>query len=41
VQLPINKEVYLTILEELEEYGVVFNEKQMDYIGYNPDRIKL
>ena len=40
VQLPINKEVYLPILEELEEYGVVFNEKQMDYIGYNPDQVK-
>ena len=41
VQLPINKEVYLPILEELESYGVIFNEKQMDYIGYNPDQIKL
>ena len=40
VQLPINKEVYLPILEELEEYGVIFNEKQMDYLGYNPDRLK-
>ena len=40
VQLPINKEVYLPILEELEEYGVIFNEKQMDYLGYNPDRVK-
>ena len=40
VQLPINKEVYLPILEELESYGVIFNEKQMDYIGYNPDRVK-
>ena len=40
VQLPINKEVYLPILKELEEYGVIFNEKQMDYLGYNPDRLK-
>ncbi len=40
VQLPINKEVYLPILKELEEYGVIFNEKQMDYLGYNPDRVK-
>jgi saccharopine dehydrogenase-like NADP-dependent oxidoreductase len=40
VQLPINKEVYLPILEELEQYGVIFNEKQMDYLGYNPDRVK-
>lgn len=37
VQLPIRKEVYLPILEELEEYGVIFNEQNMPYFGYNPD----
>lgn len=37
VQLPINKEVYLPILNELEAYGVVFNEQTMPYFGYNPD----
>ncbi|MCI9845183.1 saccharopine dehydrogenase family protein [Flavobacterium pectinovorum] len=37
VQLPINKEVYLPILKELEEYGVVFHEETMPYFGYNPD----
>jgi len=37
VQLPINKEVYLPILEELESYGVVFYEQNMPYFGYNPD----
>jgi saccharopine dehydrogenase-like NADP-dependent oxidoreductase len=36
VQLPISKEVYLPILKELEEYGVVFNEKETEYFGYNP-----
>jgi len=41
VQLPINREVYLPILKELEQYGVLFNEKEMDYVGYNPDRIKV
>lgn len=41
VQLPINKEVYLPILKELEEYGVVFYEKQMPYFGYNPDKMHL
>ncbi|HSD14158.1 MAG TPA: saccharopine dehydrogenase C-terminal domain-containing protein [Flavobacterium sp.] len=35
VQLPLNKEVYLPILDELEEYGVVFNEKSVEYKGYN------
>ncbi|WP_268848018.1 saccharopine dehydrogenase family protein [Flavobacterium aestivum] len=39
VQLPIRKEVYLPILKELEEYGVVFNEQAMPYIGYNPDKV--
>jgi len=37
VQLPINKEVYVPILKELEEHGVVFNEQTMPYFGYNPD----
>lgn len=37
VQLPIKKEVYLPILKELEEYGVVFNEQTTPYFGYNPD----
>jgi saccharopine dehydrogenase-like NADP-dependent oxidoreductase len=38
VQLPINKEVYLPILKELEEYGVIFKEETMPYLGYNPDK---
>jgi saccharopine dehydrogenase-like NADP-dependent oxidoreductase len=37
VQLPIKKEVYLPILQELEEYGVIFNEQIVPYFGYNPD----
>lgn len=39
VQLPINKEVYLPILKELEGYGVVFNEKEVPYMGYNPKNV--
>lgn len=39
VQLPINKEVYLPILKELEEYGVIFNEKHVPYMGYNPKNV--
>jgi saccharopine dehydrogenase-like NADP-dependent oxidoreductase len=35
VQLPIREEVYLPILKELQEYGVVFNEQEMPYLGYN------
>lgn len=36
VQLPISKEVYLPILKELEDYGVVFREYEVPYLGYNP-----
>ena len=39
VQLPLNKEVYLPILKELEGFGVRFHEKIMPYVGYNPDKI--
>ena len=39
VQLPIRKEVYLPILQELEEYGVVFKEQEMPYLGYNQDKV--
>jgi saccharopine dehydrogenase-like NADP-dependent oxidoreductase len=35
VQLPIREEVYLPILKELEEYGVVFNEQIVPYLGYD------
>jgi len=36
VQIPITKEVYEPILKELEAHGVVFTEKETDYLGYNP-----
>jgi len=36
VQIPISREVYTPILEELETYGVVFKEKEVRYLGYNP-----
>ena len=36
VQIPITKEVYEPILEELEDYGVIFKEKEVPYLGYNP-----
>ena len=41
VQLPITPEVYEPILKELEEYGVIFNEIELPYIGYNPDKVAL
>lgn len=36
VQLPINKEVYTPILNELENYGIIFKETKVPYLGYNP-----
>lgn len=36
VQIPLKKEVYRPILEELETYGIAFKEKQVPYLGYNP-----
>jgi saccharopine dehydrogenase-like NADP-dependent oxidoreductase len=39
VQLPIRKEVYEPILEELEQYGIHFVETVMPYVGYNPDKV--
>ncbi|WP_333694220.1 saccharopine dehydrogenase family protein [Flavobacterium sp.] len=39
VQLPIQKEVYQPILKELESFGVVFHEKNVPYMGYNPNNV--
>ncbi|MFL9837051.1 saccharopine dehydrogenase C-terminal domain-containing protein [Flavobacterium sp. ST-75] len=39
VQIPINKEVYEPILKELEDFGVVFHEKQVPYMGYNANNV--
>lgn len=39
VQLPIKKEVYEPILKELETYGVIFKEKNVPYMGYNPNNV--
>jgi len=36
VQIPITAEVYEPILKELEDYGIVFKEYDMPYLGYNP-----
>ena len=39
VQLPISKEVNTPILKELEDYGIIFNETEVPFLGYNPDRL--
>jgi len=36
---PISKEVYEPILAELAENGIEFNEKEVEYLGYNKDNI--
>ncbi len=39
VIIPINKDVYEPILKELENHGVVFTEKKVPFLGYNPENI--
>lgn len=39
VQIPINKEVYEPILEELKTYGINFKEYEVPYLGYNPNSV--
>ena len=36
VQVPTKKELYTPILNELKHFGIIFNEKECDYLGYNP-----
>ena len=36
VQIPITKEIYTPILEELKSYGINFTENEVPYLGYNP-----
>ena len=36
VQIPIKKEVYEPILKELKSFDIVFKEKEVKYLGYNP-----
>jgi len=39
VQIPISKEVYGPILKELEKCGIKFIEREVPYLGYNPDNV--
>jgi saccharopine dehydrogenase (NAD+, L-glutamate forming) len=36
VQIPTNKDIYEPILSELENFGVIFKDKKVKYLGYNP-----
>ena len=35
VQIPVKKQIYLPILNELKKYGINFKEKKVKYLGYN------
>ncbi|WP_340199714.1 saccharopine dehydrogenase family protein [Ascidiimonas sp. W6] len=39
VQIPISKEIYKPILEELKKFDIEFIEKEVPYVGYNPDNV--
>ncbi|MGB5272653.1 MAG: saccharopine dehydrogenase C-terminal domain-containing protein, partial [Flavobacteriaceae bacterium] len=39
VQIPIRKEVYEPILQELQKLGILFKEYEVPYLGYNPDSV--
>jgi len=35
VQIPTKTELYTTVLNELKYFGIIFNEKETEYLGYN------
>uniref|UniRef100_UPI004049FFD7 saccharopine dehydrogenase family protein n=1 Tax=Flavobacterium sp. TaxID=239 RepID=UPI004049FFD7 len=39
VQIPIKKEIYNSVLDELEQFGVHFKEIEVPYMGYNPNNV--
>jgi len=39
ILLPVEKEVYKPVLEELEEYGIQFTEVEKEFTKYSPDLI--
>ncbi|MGK0254875.1 MAG: saccharopine dehydrogenase-like NADP-dependent oxidoreductase [Mariniflexile sp.] len=36
VQIPVTKNIYQPILNELKTFGITFHEKEVPYLGYNP-----
>lgn len=40
VTLPISKEIYDPVLRELYQHGISFSEKEVPYLGYNPDGVQ-
>ncbi|SNR74974.1 saccharopine dehydrogenase family protein [Lutibacter flavus] len=39
VKIPVTKEIYEPILKELEENGIIFKNKTVSYLGYNPEHV--
>jgi saccharopine dehydrogenase-like NADP-dependent oxidoreductase len=39
IQIPLQEDVYTPILKELEAYGIIFNEEEVPYLGYNPNTV--
>jgi saccharopine dehydrogenase-like NADP-dependent oxidoreductase len=39
VKIPVTKEIYKPILKELEENGIIFKNKTVPYLGYNPEHV--
>lgn len=35
VQIPTKTELYTPLLNELKDFGIIFNEKETEYLGYN------
>ena len=35
VQIPTKTELYTPVLDELKDFGIIFNEKETEYLGYN------
>ncbi len=36
---PTMKEIYQPVLKELRDFDIVFNEREKEYLGYNPDNL--
>ena len=36
---PTIKEIYQPVLKELRDFDIVFNEREKEYLGYNPDNL--
>lgn len=41
VLIPVSEEIYKPILKELRDYGISFTNKEVPYLGYNPETISI